>query len=47
MSLKLKLLPYALIALLVLILLSQAVAQEDACSFMQDVNERVNCEKSL
>ena len=35
---------YAIIVALVLVLPGQVVAQEDACSFIQDVNERVSCE---
>ena len=35
---------YAIIVVLVFVLPSHAVAVEDACSFIQDVNERVSCE---
>ena len=44
MSQKYNIIFYAIIVALALVLPSQVVAQEDACSFIQDVNERVNCE---
>ena len=45
MSQKYNIIFYAIIVALVLVLPGQAVAVEDACSFIQDVNERVACEK--
>ena len=44
MSQKYNIIFYAIIVALVLVLPGQAVAVEDACSFIQDVNERVACE---
>ena len=44
MSQKYNIIFYAIIMGLVLVLPGQAVAVEDACSFIQDVNERVSCE---
>ena len=44
MSQKYNIIFYAIIVALVFVLPSQAVAVEDACSFIQDVNERVSCE---
>jgi len=40
MSQKHNIIFYAIIVALVLVLPGQAVAVEDACSFIQDVNER-------
>ena len=44
MSQKYNIIFSAIIVALVLVLPGQVVAQEDACSFIQDVNERVACE---